>query len=306
MPALRHRDRRAEHRATTTACCTGVPDARREDTAPGRPQGRRPDRARQHAGVVRRRAGGRRRHDRVRRPARGPPRPGRLAARARPRLHARPARARRRSRRASTTWPARRSRTSSSTSTSSCPATRTAWSPPCASAGSLERRWSRRWRRRALRAAARARARAAARLVGAEGQARLHAVAAVEGARACAMRLRPRRPPGPGGARRSRSGLCDALMANWHFVTPRLVRAVLEAPAASSTCGRSTTRDHIGRFEALGVDRRDHERPAAVRDSSDLADRRAVAVRVRPGGRAVPGLGDLAAACGRCWPGSPT
>ena len=75
VPALRPgaRGSRRAARATTTARPTGARHVRR-DAAPRRPQGRRPHRARQHDGVVRRRAGRRRRHDRVRRAARGPPR----------------------------------------------------------------------------------------------------------------------------------------------------------------------------------------------------------------------------------------
>ena len=39
-------------------------------------------------------------------------------------------------------------------------------------------------------------------------------------------------------ARAIRAGPCDAVMAHWRLVTPRLVR-LYAAPAASSTCGRS-------------------------------------------------------------------
>ena len=42
-------------------------------------------------------------------------------------------------------------------------------------------------------------------------------------------------------ARAIRAGRIDAVMSHWALVTPRLARAV-ERPAASSTCGRSTTR----------------------------------------------------------------
>ena len=93
--------------------------------AAGRPQGRRPDRARQHARVLRRRARRRRRHDRVRRPARARRRHGELVlahdyerrtARDAPTLEEGLAHLAVR----------RRSRASSSTSTSSCRATRTA------------------------------------------------------------------------------------------------------------------------------------------------------------------------------------
>ena len=56
-------------RATTTARRTGARHVR-GDAPARRPQGRRPHRARQHDGVVRRRAGRARRHDRVRRAAR--------------------------------------------------------------------------------------------------------------------------------------------------------------------------------------------------------------------------------------------
>ena len=70
LPALRQGPKiRSAARATTTARHTGAHDASAEAD---RPQGRRPDRPRQHARVVRRRAGPRRRHDRVRRAARAP------------------------------------------------------------------------------------------------------------------------------------------------------------------------------------------------------------------------------------------
>ena len=58
------------------------------------------------------------------------------------------------------------------------------------------------------------------------------------------------------GRRRRRTsapGRCDALMAHWRLVTPRLVRGGHARPAASSTCGRSTTAPRIGRLERLGV-----------------------------------------------------
>ena len=60
-------------RATTTARHTGARDA---STEAHRPQGRRPDRAGQHARVLRRGARGRRRHGRVRRAAEHPDRSG--------------------------------------------------------------------------------------------------------------------------------------------------------------------------------------------------------------------------------------
>ena len=86
VPALRHADRGSAASGTTTARPSGAPDVSAEAR---RPQGRRPDRARQHARVVRRRAGGRRRHDRVRRPPRPLAGRGRHAADPRPRLRAR-------------------------------------------------------------------------------------------------------------------------------------------------------------------------------------------------------------------------
>ena len=58
--------------------------------------------------------------------------------------------------------------------------------------------------------------------------------------------------PGGGQGRTWPAGRCDALMAHWRLVSPRLVRAVSEA-AASSTCGPSTTAARIGRLEKLGV-----------------------------------------------------
>ena len=48
--------------------------------------------------------------------------------------------------------------------------------------------------------------------------------------------------PAPRRARASASGRVDALMSHWALVTPRLVARGRAAPAASSTCGRSTTR----------------------------------------------------------------
>ena len=293
----------AARRATTTACCTGVPDARREALrrvghkgadliAPGNTPASF-DAAR----------GGRRRHDRVRRPARGPPRPGRLAARARPRLHARPAPRRRRSRRASPTWPARPSRKSTSTSTSSCRATRTAWSPRCASAGS---------------------SRAHAGLDDGEGQ---PAAAARAGAGRCGSAGRcPKvkrdytqsllwkapaacaivygRAVLPGRAANAiRSGLCDAIMAYYLLRHAAPGRARSRRPAARSTSGPSTTRATSGaspRWAPRASSRT--TRACSRRPLADLADRRAVAGRVGAGGRAVPGLGDLARACGPCGP----
>ena len=81
-------------RATTTGRHTGVQDV---STEAHRTQGRGPDRPRQHAGVVRRGAGSRRGHDRVRRPARERARAGQgpFAARARLRAPRRRADARR-------------------------------------------------------------------------------------------------------------------------------------------------------------------------------------------------------------------
>src|SRR4051794_11593537 len=70
---------------TTTASRSGAPGASAEAR---RPQGRRPDRARQPPRVVRRGARGRGRHDRVRRAPRALAHGGRDAARARPRLRA--------------------------------------------------------------------------------------------------------------------------------------------------------------------------------------------------------------------------
>ena len=92
VPALRRAPRTSAHaaRATTTGRHTGAQDVSAEAD---RPQGRGPDRPGQHARVVRRRAGPRRRHDRVRRAARAPARAGRRPAAARPRLRARRRRA---------------------------------------------------------------------------------------------------------------------------------------------------------------------------------------------------------------------
>ena len=106
VPALRRRAIRSRGQGDdnrTTYWCPGC----QRDAAPRRPQGRRPHRARQHARVVRRGARARRRHDRVRRPARGPRAPGdRRLLLAHDYEHVRAGRARR-SRRASSTSPAR-------------------------------------------------------------------------------------------------------------------------------------------------------------------------------------------------------
>ena len=109
-------------RATTTGRHTGAHDVSDEAD---RPQGSGPDRPRQHARVVRRRAGPRRRHDRVRRAARAPARARRPAGCC-SRTTTSTSTARRRSRRASPTSRRARSTASSSTSTSSSPATRSA------------------------------------------------------------------------------------------------------------------------------------------------------------------------------------
>ena len=72
VPALRHPDpaARAGRRQPPDLLVPGMPEL--TASAARRPQGRRPHRARQHAGELRRRAGRGRRHDRVRRAARAP------------------------------------------------------------------------------------------------------------------------------------------------------------------------------------------------------------------------------------------
>ena len=237
-------------RATTTARHTGAPDA---STEAHRPQGRRPHRAGQHARVLRRGAGRRRRHGRVRRPARAPRRLG--APRARPRLR-RPRRgaSRSRSRRASPTSPRTPGRASSSTSTSSHPATRRASSTRCASTAWPSARSISTMEEESLRIvrAAGARTSASAGRSPSCGATtwptRSRAVPAlrrraVRAARCCparaarAIRDGPRRrahvalgarDPAPGAGDRAR-------------------------PAASSTCGRSTTRRGSPSSTRIGV-----------------------------------------------------
>ena len=73
-----------------------------------------------------------------------------------------------------------------------------------------------------------------------------------------------RRLPGRGRAH-IRAGRCDALMAHWRLVTP-----AARARACADAGGELyvwTVDDaaRIAALEALGVDRRHHERPAAVR-----------------------------------------
>ena len=49
------------------------------------------------------------------------------------------------------------------------------------------------------------------------------------------------------------AGRCDAIMAHWRLVSPRAGAGGRAAPAASCTCGRSTTRRASGALEAMGV-----------------------------------------------------
>jgi glycerophosphoryl diester phosphodiesterase len=57
----------------------------------------------------------------------------------------------------------------------------------------------------------------------------------------------------PGRAAQAiRSGLCDALMANFHFVTPRLIAAV-EAAGGEVYVWTVDDARHIGRFAAMGA-----------------------------------------------------
>ncbi len=229
-----------------------------------RPQGRRPHRARQHAGELRRRARARRRHDRVRRAARGHRRP-----RARRSCGSRTttrttSRARRRSRRASPTSPARRSRTIELDVDLKLPGYE-ARVVEALRAHGLRRAHARLDAVHAQpRAAARARAGAAARLVGAARQARLHALAAVRRARLRVPALRAaagcrRSPPGHIAA-----GRCDAVMCHFQLVTPALLEAVRDAGGELYVWTVDDAR-RIRSLEALGVTGRDHQRPAAVR-----------------------------------------
>ena len=140
-------------------------------------------------------------------------------------------------------------------------------------------RWSRRWRRVAA-PHPRARADAPARLVGPAAQARpvrsrkVTAAPRLRGAagraRAAAAAARRAHPRGP--LRRA-----DGQLAPRHAARSC---ARCSRPAASSTCGRSTTRRRIERLERLGVTGVHHQRPAAVRSAADLAGRGGVARRV--------------------------
>ena len=158
-----------------------------------------------------------------------------------------------------------RSPTSSSTSTSSCPATRTASSTALREHGLVERTLVSTMYMRSLVDPARARAAAAPRLVGAARQARLHAVALLHAGPAYGAACVYGRGGCPRDRRRpSRAGRCDALMAHWRLVTPRLVEARRATPAASSTSGRSTT-PRASAARGARRDGRHHERPAPVR-----------------------------------------
>ena len=188
-----------------------------------------------------------RRHDRVRRPARAPRRPGR-DARARPRLRARRARAGAGGgARAPRVARVRRAR--ASTSTSSCPATSRGWSRRCAPTAWSSARSSRRTgclaggapRRRARGCGSAGRCRACAAAGSASPLTKVPAYAGLAVARA-----RRRRQPA------TSRGRCDALMANWRLITPRLVRAVRRA-GGDIYVWTVDEPARIGRLERLGV-----------------------------------------------------
>ena len=245
--------------------------------------------------VVRRRAGGRRRHDRVRRPARAPRRPRRGRCSSPTTTRTRGAATRRRSTRASTHLASRGVRGRRARRRPQAPRLR----------GARRRRAARARPRRALarvlavpaqpRPRPRARARAAARLVGparatdytdARGCTLLPALAALAGLRAPPAR-RARAPA------TSATGRVDALMAHWRLVTPRLVEAVRDG-------GRRALRldgddaERIRRLEATRRDAGDHQRPAAVRRDRIEEPRILRSVRAgRPAPAAVVGSGSL-------------
>ena len=87
------------------------------------------------------------------------------------------------------------------------------------------------------------------------------------------------------------AGRCDALMCHWRLVTPRLVQGRATRRAASSTCGRSTTAARIGRLEKLGVTGVITNDPRLFGQLPERAGRGGVAGRVGARARAVPGLG---------------
>ena len=60
------------------------------------------------------------------------------------------------------------------------------------------------------------------------------------------------------------AGRCDAMMAHWRLVTAAARAPRCRTPAASSTCGRSTSWRGC-RARGARRDRRDHKRPPAVR-----------------------------------------
>ena len=236
-------------RATTIGRHTGAHGVSAETD---RPQGRGPDRPGQHARLVRRRAG---QHgvdmiefdvlpEHQHAPDDGP-------AAARPRLRARRRRA---DARGGPRPPRERARStaSSSTSTSSSPATRSAWSQALREHGLVERTLiSSNWMR-SLIDAARARAEAAARLVGPAPandptQRWLTKLPAYAGAAYMRVKLPRRRQGAHGGGPLRRA---DGALAARHAAAGarRCAR-----PAASSTCGRSTTAARIARLEQLGV-----------------------------------------------------
>ena len=89
----------------------------------------------------------------------------------------------------------------------------------------------------------------------------------------------------------SRAGRCDALMAHWRLVTPRLVRALREAGGDLYVWTVDDARA-IRRARGARRDRRDHERPAAVRRRlrRSRTMRGAEVGRVGAGRAGVPGL----------------
>ena len=176
---------------------------------------------------------------------------------------------------------ATRSPASSSTSTSSCRATSSRVLDALREPGCSDRALISSQYRESLAVIRAAEPRGPARLVGPEAAPRpvpataltwFPALAAA--ATACARGAAASAPRA-----RSAPAQCDALMAHWRLVTPRLV-AACAAPAASSTCGRSTScRGSVARG-ARGH-RRDHQRSRGCSRRSRRSSGRTVERRQR-------------------------
>ena len=261
-------------RATTTARPTGARDASADAARVGH-KGADQIAPGNTLGVVRRRARRRRRHDRVRRPARGPRRARHDAGCVLAHDYEHVVRT-------------RSTLEEGLAHLASAPFAGVELDVDLKLPGYEERVVARAARARAGRARARLVAvhaqprgdlralepRAAARLVGPARAARLHALDALTplpGLRRCCVRAAPAArasPPGTSRAGPLRRG--DGALAARH-AAPRARRSATRA--ASSTCGRSTTPAQIRRARGARRHRRDHERPAAVRVGSALGDR---------------------------------